>query len=57
MNLESLTKASRGEGYEAASAVRSLALVRIQLSTIAREMQDKHDPRADLAQKVLDSMK
>jgi len=57
LNLESLTKASRGEGYEAASAVRSLALVRIQLSTIAREMQDKHDPRADLAQKVLDSMK
>jgi hypothetical protein len=57
LSLDSLTKTSRGEGYEAASAVRSLALVRIQLSTIAREMQDKHDPRADLAQKVLDSMK
>jgi hypothetical protein len=57
LNLDSLGKASRGEGYEAESAVRSLALVRIQLSTIVREMSDRHDPRADLVQKVLDTMK
>jgi dienelactone hydrolase len=57
LNLDSLDKASRGEGYEAASATRSIALVRIQLSTMAREMRDKHDVRADLVQKVLDSIK
>jgi dienelactone hydrolase len=57
LNLDSLEKASRGEGYEAASASRSIALVRIQLSTMAREMRDKHDVRADLVQKVLDSIK
>lgn len=57
LNLDSLENASRGEGYEAASATRSIALVRIQLSTMAREMRDKHDVRADLVQKVLDSIK
>jgi dienelactone hydrolase len=57
LNLDSLEKAARGEGYEAASATRSIALVRIQLSTMAREMRDKHDVRADLVQKVLDSIK
>jgi hypothetical protein len=57
LNLDALTKASRGEGYDAASASRSLALVRIQLSTIARELRDKHDVRADVVQKVLDSIK
>jgi pimeloyl-ACP methyl ester carboxylesterase len=56
LNLES-SPCVRGEGTKRASAARSLALVRIQLSTIAREMQDRHDPRVDLAQKVLDSMK
>jgi dienelactone hydrolase len=57
LDVDSLEKASRGEGYEAASATRSIALVRIQLSTMAREMRDKHDVRADLVQKVLDSIK
>jgi dienelactone hydrolase len=57
LNLDSLEKASRGQGYEAESASRSIALVRIQLSTIAREMRDKHDVRADLVQRVLDSIK
>jgi dienelactone hydrolase len=57
LNLDSMEKASRGEGYEAASATRSIALVRIQLSTVARELRDKHDVRADLVQKVLDSIK
>jgi hypothetical protein len=57
LNLDSLEKASRGQGYEAESAARSIALVRIQLSTVAREMTDKHDVRVDLVQKVLDSMK
>jgi pimeloyl-ACP methyl ester carboxylesterase len=57
LNLDSLEKASRGEGYEAASATRSIALVRIQLSTVARDLRDKHDVRADLVQKVLDSIK
>ncbi len=57
LNLDSLEKASRGQGYEAESAARSIALVRIQLTTIAREMKDRHDARADAVQKVLDSMK
>jgi predicted esterase len=57
LNLETLARASRGEGYDAASASRSLALVRIQLSAIARELREKHDARADVIQKVLDSIK
>jgi hypothetical protein len=57
LNLDSLSKTSRGDGYEAASAGRSLALIRIQLSTIARDLRDKHDVRADVVQKVLDSIK
>lgn len=57
LNLDSLEKTSRGQGYEAESAARSIALVRIQLATISREMRDKHDVRADVVQKVLDSIK
>jgi len=57
LNLDSLLKTSRGEGYEAAAASRSLALIRIQLSTTARELTSKHDARADVVQKVLDSIK
>ncbi len=57
LNLDALLKASRGEGYDAAAASRSLALIRVQLSAIAREMRDKHDVRADVVQKVLDSIK
>jgi pimeloyl-ACP methyl ester carboxylesterase len=57
LNLDSLLKASRGEGYEAASASRSLGLVRIQLSTVSRELAAKHDVRADVVQKLLDSIK
>jgi len=57
LNLDSLEKTSHGQGYEAESAARSIALVRIQLTTVAREMRDKHDVRADIVQKVLDSMK
>jgi len=57
LNLDSLLKASRGDGYEAASAARSLGLIRIQLSTLARELRDKHDARADVLQKILDSIK
>jgi predicted esterase len=57
LNLDALMKTSHGEGYEAASASRSLALIRIQLSTIARELATRHDTRADVVQKVLDSIK
>ena len=57
LNLDALSKASHGEGYDAASASRSLARVRIQLSTIARDLGNQHDPRADVVQKVLDSIK
>ena len=49
LNLDSLVKASRGEGYEAHRRRRSLALVRIQLSTLARELQDRHDVRAEIS--------
>src|SRR5437762_7359962 len=48
LNLESLSKAAHGEGYDADSATRSLALVRIQLSTIARDLRERHDVRADV---------
>jgi len=57
LNVDTLVKTSRAEGYDAESAARSLALMRIQLSTIAREMRDRHDVRADVVQKVLDSIK
>ena len=57
LSLDALSKASHGQGYDAASASRSLALIRIQLSSIARELRDKHDARADVVQKVLDSIK
>jgi dienelactone hydrolase len=57
LNLDALLKASHGEGYDAASASRSLALVRIQLSTTARDLGNRHDSRADVVQKVLDSIK
>jgi len=57
LNLDALAKASREEGYDGASASRSLALVRIQLSTIARDLREKHDVRADVIQKVLDSIR
>ena len=57
LNLESAHQGVPRRRVRSGFRSRSLALVRIQLSTIAREMQDKHDPRADLAQKVLDSMK
>ena len=57
LNLDDLLKTSRGNGYEAASASRSLALIRIQLSTIARDFDEKHNPRGDVVQKVLDSIK
>jgi poly(3-hydroxybutyrate) depolymerase len=57
LNVDALVKTSHGEGYDAESAARSLALMRIQLSTIAREMRDRHDVRADVVQKVFDSIK
>jgi predicted esterase len=57
LNVDALVKSSRGQGYEAESASRSLALLRIQLSTIARDMHEQHDARADVVQKVLDSIK
>ena len=56
LSLDALIKASRGEDYEAQSAARSIGLVRIQLSTIIRELRNAHDIRADVLQKVLDSL-
>ena len=57
INLDSLVKAARGDSYEAASARRSLALVRVQLASLLRDLQGKADRRADVLQKILDSMK
>ena len=57
LNLDTLSKAAGGDNYEAASASRSLALIRIQLSSIARDLRERHDVRADVIQKVLDSIK
>jgi hypothetical protein len=57
INLDSLVKASRGDSYDAASARRSLALVRVQLSSLVRDLQGTADKRAEIVQKILDSMK
>ena len=57
INLDSLVKAARGDSYEAASARRSLALVRVQLASLLRDLQGKADRRAEVLQKILDSMK
>jgi predicted esterase len=57
INLDSLVKAARGDSYEASSARRSLALVRVQLSSLVRDLQRTEDKRAEMLQKILDSMK
>jgi pimeloyl-ACP methyl ester carboxylesterase len=57
LNIDSLLKTARGDGYDAASAKRSLALVRVQLSTVVRDLGTSHDRRAEIIQKILDSMK
>ncbi len=57
ISLDSLVQAARGDSYEAASARRSLALVRVQLSSLVRDLQGKGDRRAEILQRILDSMK
>jgi hypothetical protein len=57
LNLDSLMKAARGDSYDALSARRSLALVRVQLSSLVRDLQATGDKRAEILQKILDSMK
>ena len=57
LNIDSLLKTARGDGYDAASAKRSLALVRVQLSTLVRDLGNGHDRRAEIIQRILDSMK
>ena len=57
INLDSLVKAARGDSYEASSARRSLALVRVQLSALVHDLQGTGDRRAEVVQKILDSMK
>jgi dienelactone hydrolase len=57
LNLDSHAKAARGDSYDAASARRSLALVRVQLSSLVRDLQGTGDKRAEILQKILDSMK
>ena len=46
INLDSLVKAARGDSYEAASARRSLALVRVQLASLLRDLQGKAEGEA-----------
>jgi pimeloyl-ACP methyl ester carboxylesterase len=57
LNLDWLVKAARGDSYDAASARRSLALVRVQLSSLVRDLRGTGDKRAEILQKILDSMK
>ena len=57
INLDSLVKAARGDSYEASSARRSLALVRVQLSALVHDLQGTGDRRAEIVQRILDSMK
>ena len=57
LDLDSLEKAARGDSYQAASAQRSLALIRVQLSTLVRELEARHDRQAGVLRTVLDSIK
>jgi dienelactone hydrolase len=56
LQLVSLGKAATGDSYEAASARRSIALIRMQLSTLIREMQAQGDARTATLQRLLNSM-
>jgi len=56
LNLDSLLKAANGDSYEAASARRSLALIRVQLSSLVRDMDQAGDARAALIKRLLESL-
>ena len=56
LNADTLAKAARGDWYEAASARRSLALIRAQLSSLIRELKQAGDARASLLEKLLESL-
>jgi pimeloyl-ACP methyl ester carboxylesterase len=56
LHLDSLAKAARGDSYDAASARRSLTLIRVQLSSLIRELQEKGDARVAILQRIVDSM-
>ena len=57
LDLDALEKAARGDSYDAASARRSLALIRVQLSSLVRDLEARHDRRAAILRTVLDSIK
>ncbi len=57
LDLDSLEKTSRGDSYEAASARRSLALIRVELSSLVRDLEARRDRRAGALRTVLDSIK
>jgi poly(3-hydroxybutyrate) depolymerase len=46
----------RVEFFDAASARRSLSLIRVQLSSLIRELQEKGDARTAILQRLLDSI-
>jgi dienelactone hydrolase len=56
LHLDSLDKAARGDSYDAASARRSIALIRVQLSSLIRELRQKGDARTAMLQRLVDSM-
>jgi hypothetical protein len=56
LHVDSLVKSARGDSYEANSARRSLALIRVQLSTLIRELQGRGDARTRILQNLLDSI-
>ena len=56
LNADTLAKAARGDSYEAASARRSLALIRAQLSSLIRELKQAGDARASLLERLLESL-
>ena len=56
LRLDALIKSSRGDSSEAEAARRSLALIRVQLATLIRELQERGDGRTRVLQNLLDSM-
>jgi hypothetical protein len=54
--LDAHMKSAGGDSSEAEAARRSLALIRVQLATLIRELQERGDGRTRLLQNLLDSM-
>jgi hypothetical protein len=55
LQLDSLARAARDNSYDGASARRTIALIRVQLASLIREMQAQGDARTAVLQRLLNS--